>query len=171
MISSCPYQEVSHVFCEFSIHPQELFRLTNSLSVTQSQGRIQSVRLGGRFQKYLLVKSHYGFATVRDEVYITTQLWQNNGRQNVLVSRMLFSKLYKILVNKVTFVSLRRQSPPWIHSWPVNPRLSTLLGVKAVSVATGVRLATSDCCLFQHRITSGFYVTVAYKLKASITHT
>jgi len=32
----------------------------------------------------------------------------------------------------------------------------------------GSVLLTSDCCLFQHQITSNFYVTVSYKLNASI---
>jgi len=32
-------------------------------------GQIQPIRLGGRFQQYLLVKSHYGFTTFKkDEV-------------------------------------------------------------------------------------------------------
>jgi len=29
-------------------------------------------------------------------------------------------------------------------------------------------LLTSDCCLFQHNITSNFYATVSYKLNASV---
>jgi len=40
----------------------------------------------------------------------------NNGRQSVLMSRMLLSKLYNIMVNKVIFVGFRGrwslQSPP-----------------------------------------------------------
>jgi len=28
---------------------------------------------------------------------------------------MLFSELYKIMVNKATFVGFRGRSPPWIH--------------------------------------------------------
>jgi len=43
----------------------------------------------------------------RDEVYFTTLRQQNNGRQNGLISRMLFSDLGKIMVNKVPFVGLR----------------------------------------------------------------
>jgi len=35
----------------------------------------------------------------RNEVYFATPLWQNNGRQNGLISRMLFSELHKIMVN------------------------------------------------------------------------
>jgi len=44
----------------------------------------------------------------------TTLLWQNNGRQNGLISRMLFSELYKIMVNKVHFAGCRvgERSPP-----------------------------------------------------------
>ena len=37
----------------------------------------------------------------RHEVYFTTLLWQNNGRQNGLISRMLFFELYKIMVKKL----------------------------------------------------------------------
>ena len=43
----------------------------------------------------------------RVEVYIITLLWQNNERQNGVISRMLFSDLYKIMVNEVTFVGFR----------------------------------------------------------------
>ena len=44
----------------------------------------------------------------RDEVYFTTLLWQNSGRQNGLISRKLFTELHKITVKKVTFVGFRR---------------------------------------------------------------
>ena len=40
----------------------------------------------------------------RDEVYVPALLRQNNGRQNGLISRMLLSELYKIMVKKVDFV-------------------------------------------------------------------
>jgi len=54
----------------------------------------------------------------RDEVYFTTLRQQNNGRQNGLISRMLFSDLGKIMVNKVPFVGLRGgRSPPWTCPW------------------------------------------------------
>jgi len=39
----------------------------------------------------------------RDEVYFTTLLWQNNWRQNGLISRTLFSELHKIMVKKSYF--------------------------------------------------------------------
>jgi len=39
----------------------------------------------------------------RDEVCLTTLLWQNNGRQNGILLRMLFSEYY-IVMNKVTFL-------------------------------------------------------------------
>jgi len=53
----------------------------------------------------------------RDDVYFTTLLWQNSGRQNGLASRMLFSELYKIIVNKITFVRFRGNDrpSPWIR--------------------------------------------------------
>ena len=57
----------------------------------------------------------------RDEVYFTTLLWQNNGRQNGLISRMLFSELCKIMAKRATFVGFRGQispiAPLWIRSW------------------------------------------------------
>jgi len=37
----------------------------------------------------------------KHEVYFTALLWQNNGRQNGLISRVLFSELYKIMVKKL----------------------------------------------------------------------
>ena len=72
----------------------------------KKQGRIQPVRLGGAisvvFGSQLALRVHYWKS---NEVYFTTLLWQNNVRQNGLISRMLFSELYKVMVNKVTFVS------------------------------------------------------------------
>ena len=68
---------------------------------------------------------HNGFATVRrDNLYFTTLLWQNNGRQNGHISRTIthfehdeslisnwfwcvISELYKTMVNKVTFLDFR----------------------------------------------------------------
>jgi len=47
-----------------------------------------------------------------DDVYLTTLLWQNNGRQNDLIWRMLFFELYKIMVNKTTFVGFRGVRSP-----------------------------------------------------------
>ena len=43
--------------------------------------------------------------------YLTTLLRQNSGQQNGFISRMLFSKLYNIMVNKVTFVGFRGDRP------------------------------------------------------------
>jgi len=42
-----------------------------------------------------------------------------------------------------------------------------LLYYQSMSPLGSVSL-TSDCCLFQHQITSNFYATVSYKLNASI---
>ena len=81
------------------------------------QGRIQPGKLGGK----KLGKSHYGFTNCnRDKVCITTLLWQNNGRQNGLISRMLSSQLYKIMVNKVTLVNFRGAIAPIV---PLDPPL------------------------------------------------
>jgi len=40
-------------------------------------------------------------------VYLSALLRQKKGQLNGLTSRVLFSKSYKIMVNKVTFVGLR----------------------------------------------------------------
>ena len=78
------------------------------LYITQHQGRIQPVRLGGPISKIfgseVSLRIHY---CKRDEVYLTTLLWQNNGLQNGLTSWMLYSELYKFMVNEVTFVGFR----------------------------------------------------------------
>jgi len=44
--------------------------------------------------------------------YFTKLLWQNNGRQNGLKSRMLFSELYKIMVKEVAFVGFSGDDRP-----------------------------------------------------------
>ena len=54
----------------------------------------------------------------KDEVCFTTLEWQSNGRQYGLVSRMLLSELYKIVVNKVTFVGFRGADRPSPGSAP-----------------------------------------------------
>jgi len=55
---------------------------------------------------------------MRDEVYFTTLLWQNNQRLNGFISLTLFSELHEIMVNKVTLVSFRRGDRP-----PLDPPL------------------------------------------------
>ena len=54
------------------------------------------------FGSQVLLRFHY---CRRDAVYFTTLLWKTNGRQNGFIS--LFSELYKVMVNKVTFVGFR----------------------------------------------------------------
>jgi len=61
---------------------------------------------------YLVDKPYYGFTAVREMKYFTTLLWQNSGRQNGLIPRMLFSDIYKIMVDKATFVGLREGDRP-----------------------------------------------------------
>ena len=69
------------------------------------QGRIQVVRLGEvisvTFGSQVSLRVH---SSMRDEVFFITLLWQNSGRQNGLISPMLFSELFKIMVKEVTFV-------------------------------------------------------------------
>jgi len=58
------------------------------------------------------------------EIYFTTLLWQKTGRQNDLISRLLFSELYIIVVKKVTFVGFREDRPnlpPSIRTSLINP--------------------------------------------------
>jgi len=77
------------------------------------QGRIQPVRLGGDdFSNIRCQVSIHVYYCKRDEVYFTTLLRQNNRRQNDLISQMLFSELYKIMVNKVTFDGFRGAIAP-----------------------------------------------------------
>jgi len=90
------------------------------ISLTCMQGRIQPISLGGAisvtFGSQVSLRVHY---SKRGEVYFTTLLWQNNGQQNGLIWPMLFSKLCKIMMNKVTFVGFRgdRLNPsPWIRT-------------------------------------------------------
>jgi len=60
----------------------------------------------------------------RDEVHFTTLLWQNNGRQNDLISQMLFSELFKIMVKKVTFIGFRGAIAPIAPPGSCNIKLS-----------------------------------------------
>jgi len=60
-----------------------------------------------KFGRQVSLRVHY---CKRDEVYFTTLLRQNNGRQNGLISRMLFSELFKLMVNKVTFIGFRGEA-------------------------------------------------------------
>ena len=82
-----------------------------------TQRRIQPASLGGGgdFRNIGSQVSQRLPYCKRDEAYSTTMLWLNNGWQNGLISRMLFSELYKIMVNKITFVAFRGGDHPlWI---------------------------------------------------------
>jgi len=61
------------------------------------------------FRSQVSLRVHY---SKRDEVFFTTLLRQNNGLQDDLISRMLFSELYKIMVSKITFAGLKRPIAP-----------------------------------------------------------
>jgi len=105
------------------IQPFALSLYTLALTVaiiTAPQGRIQPVTLGGRIQSYPVVMSHYEFTTVRGTKY-TSQHCCNNGRQNGLISWMLFSELYKIMVNKVTFEGFGGIVSPWTRHCCIAP--------------------------------------------------
>jgi len=80
------------------------------------QGRIQPVRLGEGAISIIFgiqVSQRLRYCK-RYEVYFTKLLWQSNGWQNGLISRMSFFELYKIVVNKVTFVGFR-SAPAWLR--------------------------------------------------------
>jgi len=58
------------------------------------------------------VQVHY---CKRDEAYFRTLLWQYNGRQNGLISQVLFFELYKIIKNKVTFEGFKNGAIAPLH--------------------------------------------------------
>ena len=59
---------------------------------------------GDDFSNIWPVKSHHGLTNVREKKDTSQRiLRQDNGRQHGLISRMLFSELYKVMVKKVTF--------------------------------------------------------------------
>jgi len=95
-------------------------KIENVSRIAWVRGWIQPVCLRGRISVILgsqvSLPVHY---RKKEEVYFTTLLWQNKGRQNGLTSRLLFSKLNKIMVKKVTFVGLRGggNRPPSDHKY------------------------------------------------------
>ena len=98
-----------------------------------NQGRIQPVRLGGggRFQWYLVVKTHTSFATVREIKYTSQHCCDKTmDDKNSLISRMFFSELYKIMVNKVTFVGFRGAIAP--IAFPLDPHPMWAQSISAV---------------------------------------
>ena len=73
------------------------------------------------FRNGIKISTLLTFGCPRDEVYFTTLLWQNNGQQNCLISRIRFSELFKIMVKKVAFVGFRGGDRPnrrtrWIRT-------------------------------------------------------
>ena len=78
--------------------------------ISFNTGAIQPVRWGGGGEISLIFGSQVSLRVhccKRDEAYFTTLLWQDGRRQNGLKSRSLFPELYKIMVNKVTFIGFR----------------------------------------------------------------
>jgi len=90
--------------------------------ILRDQEQIRPVRLGGAisviFGRRVWSRVYY---CKRDEVYFTILQWQNNGLQDGLISRMLFCKLYKIMVKKVSFVGFRMGNRP-----PLDPPLCSM---------------------------------------------
>ena len=99
-------------------------------------------KAGGRFQYYLAVKSLKGFATVREMKYTSQHCCDKTMDDRIAIIAnnetirtwrkifgvgfdMLFSELYKIMVNKITFEDFRGWSPqsPSLGSAPVARQL------------------------------------------------
>ena len=76
------------------------------------------------FRRDLFITDHSKQTTFITDPFITDSLWRlahntavtNNGRQNVLISRMVCSEFYEFIVKKDTFASFRgspqSRSPP-----------------------------------------------------------
>ena len=82
----------------------------------------------------------------RDEVCFATLLWQNNGRQNGLISRMLSSQLYKIMVNKVTLVNFRGAIAPIV---PLDPPPANVSCFCRAPSGTSAKKQTAKLTLLQ----------------------
>ena len=133
------------------------WRLWSSLTLWQlgelgaRLGRIQPVRLGGTVSVKTGSQGSYQLCYCkRDEAYFTTLLWQNNGRQNGRISRMLFSELYKLMVNKATFLGFK---------WAIAPPPASALGCVHVGLSYCIsvfikqwncRIPVYGCCNRKH---------------------
>jgi len=85
-------------------------------------GRIKAVTLGERFQKYLVIKSHYGLTNCKSDEVAYTSLHCCNKTMDgqMAISQECFFELDKIMGNKVTFVSFRERSPQsLVTKWDV----------------------------------------------------
>ena len=107
------------------------FKFAPNVSGAGPASHFRGGAISGIFASQVSVCVHY---CKKDEVYFTTLLWRNNGQQNDLISRMLFSELYKIMVKKVTFIGFRagrspQSPPPWIRPWNVSFLLPAWNGV------------------------------------------
>jgi len=67
----------------------------------------------------LAVKSQYEFTAVKELkhslLYNTAET--NNGQQNGLILRTLFSELFQIVVEKVTFAGFKGAIAPFLPIW------------------------------------------------------
>jgi len=94
-----------------------IYKITTSKIIhAHSQGRIQPVSLRGAisviFHSHVSLRVHSNQrGSIIHSIAVT-----KNGRQNGLISRMLFSKLYKIMVKNVTFLGFRGGRSP--QSYP-----------------------------------------------------
>jgi len=103
----------THTHWLLQLHNTFLLSYNHKTAHHVLQGRIQPVRLGGAISVIVgnQVSQRLRYCK-RDEACYTTLVWQNNGRQNGFSSRMLFSEMYKIMVNKVTFAGFTGPGSP-----------------------------------------------------------
>jgi len=93
-------------------------RVILPVKLTAGADKASMVR-GGDISDISLVKSHYCVTTVRDMKYTTQHCCDKaaDGKMMALKSRMLFSELYQIMVNKVIFVGFRGSDRPNFLFW------------------------------------------------------
>jgi len=89
--------------------------MQTSLRELVRQRLIQSVNLEEVISVIFASQVSQRLRTVQEMKYTSQHCCdKNNGWPNGLISRMLFSVLYKIIVNKVNFSGFTGRSLPWI---------------------------------------------------------
>jgi len=94
--------------------PPKTFCCDNSAANRQTGG-LTSPPCGEQYSHYQIAIDNNALELYycrRNEVYFKTLLCQNNGRQNGVISRKLFSELYKSMVKKVPFLGFLLPNRP-----------------------------------------------------------
>jgi len=148
------------IFCSFIMTAESFFTVWSVRISCVKQGSSQLVRgaISVIFRSQISLRVH---CCKKDKVHFTTLLWQNNGQKNGLMSRMLFSELYKIMVNKVALVGFRAAiaAPP--GSGPgVKPSPNLLWPTRNTVWVIGSSLSRGRCHL---RTTSRIAPSAAMK--------